>query len=327
MRRREFIALMGGATTCWAVSVHAQQAEKRSLGYLSARSSREAPKMLQAFLGGLRERGFEDGTNIDIQYRWADGDYERLPSLAADLVQRRVALIAAVGGTPAPFAARAATAEIPIVFLIGDDPVKHGLVASLSRPNGNATGVNIFVSEIEGKRVGLMRELVGERRAIGALLNPKYPVYEIQRNEIEAAARAVGQQIRFLTATDEEGLRAAFAGLRTADAGGLLIVSAPFFNARRELIVALAADYQIPTIYALREYPEGGGLISYGTDLAEAYRQVGTYCGRVLKGESPAELPVVQSTKFELVLNLRTAKALNLTIPPTLLARADEVIE
>jgi putative ABC transport system substrate-binding protein len=260
-------------------------------------------------------------------YRWADGGYERVPSLAADLVGQEVSVIVAVGGTSSGLAAKAATSTIPIVFITGDDPVKLGLVTNINRPGGNATGINIFVSEMEAKRLGLLRDLVPDADTIGVLLNPSYPAFDLQLKEVQAGAGPLGRRIHIVKASNEQQIYAAFAELREHRAGGMLVVAEPLFNSRRELLVVLAASHKIPGIYGVREYALAGGLASYGTSLVDAYRQVGIYTGRILKGENPAALPVLQATKFELVINLRTAKALGLTVPPSLLARADEVIE
>jgi putative ABC transport system substrate-binding protein len=308
MIRREFITLLGGAAA-WPLAANAQQAAMPVIGFLSARSRGEAAYSAAAFHRGLKDAGYVEGQNVTVEYRWGDGQYERVPALAADLVQRQVAVIAAIGGSNAALAAKAATSTIPIVFITGDDPVKQGLVTSLNRPGGNATGINIFISEMEGKRLGLLRELVPGVRSIGVLLNPAYSAFDAQLNELRKAAHAVGQQIRPLTASNDQELHAAFASLVEAREGALLVVAEPFFNSRREQIVALAAQYAIPALYGVREYAAAGGLMSYGTSLVEAYRQVGSYTGRILKGD------------------LTTAKALGLTVPATLLATADEVIE
>ena len=236
-------------------------------------------------------------------------------------------MIAAVGGSSSALAAKAATSTIPIVFITGDDPVKQGLVSSLNRPGGNATGINIFISEMEGKRLGLLRDLVPGVETIGVLLNPAYSAFDLQHNEVQKAAHAVGQQIRPLTASNEGEIHAAFRSLSETRVGALLVVAEPFFNSRREQLITLAAHYDIPALYGVREYAVAGGLMSYGTSLVEAYRQVGVYSGRILRGEKPGDLPVVQAVKFELVVNLKTAKALGLTFPPGLLALADEAIE
>jgi putative ABC transport system substrate-binding protein len=312
----------------WPLLSRAQQRGKpQVIGFLSGRTAGEAAYSIEAFHNGLQETGFREGENIRVVYRWADGGYERLPSLAADLVNQQVEVIAAVGGTSTGLAAKAATSAIPIVFITGDDPVNLGLVANIHRPAGNATGINIFVSEMEAKRLGLLRDLVPDAAPIAVLLNPSYPTFQLQLKEVQDGARALGRRIHIVKASNEEQIHAAFVELREQGATGLLVVAEPLFNSRRELLVVLAARHQIPVIYGLREYAVAGGLVSYGTSLVDAYRQVGIYTGRILKGEKSADLPVLQATKFELVINLKTAKALGLTIPPSLLARADEVIE
>jgi putative tryptophan/tyrosine transport system substrate-binding protein len=325
MNRRAFITGLGAAA--WPLSARAQQTARPVVGFLSGRSAHEAANTVAAFQQGLQKLGYVDGQNVTVEFRWGDGRYDHMPGLVADLVQRQVAIIAAVGGSSSALAAKAATSNIPIVFITGDDPVKQGLVASLNRPGGNATGINIFVSEIEGKRLGLLRELTPATRVIGVLLNPAYPAYPVQLREVQQAAIIIGQDIRVVTASDEREMHRAFAALAAAGVGAVLVVAEPFFNSQREQLCSLAARLGIPAIYGLRDYAVAGGLMSYGTSLAEAYRQVGAYTGRILKGDKPAELPVVQSTFFELVINLKTAKALGIEVPPTLLARADEVIE
>src|SRR6516225_12129329 len=281
---------------------------------------------MAAFRQGLNEVGYAEGRSIAIEYRAAEGQTDRLPALAADLVRRQVTLIVATGGTAAGLAAKAATSAIPIVFIAGDDPVRLGLVASLNRP-GNATGVNILLQEMEGKRLGLVRELVPTGALIAVLLNPSNANFQTQLRDVTDAARTVAQQIRVLNASDEWDIHAAFTTLNTLRAAALLVGSDPFFNTRREQLVTLANHYAIPAFYDVREFAAAGGLMSYGTSLTEAYHQVGRYAGRILRGDKPADLPVQQPTKFELVINLNTARALRFDVPPTLLARADEVIE
>ena len=256
-----------------------------------------------------------EGQNVTIEYRWAEGRYDRLPALAADLVRRSVTVIASTGGTAAAVAAKKATASIPIVFGSSDDPVKLGLVASFNRPGGNASGIHFFVSAIEGKRLGLLRELVPDAALIAVLLNPVNPPSDGQRKDVQDLARAMGQRIQIFNASSEREIHAAFISLVQSRAGGLLVGADPFFNSRREQLVTLAGHYAIPAVYELREFTVAGGLMSYGTSLSEVYRQVGAYTARVLKGEQPADLPVVQPTKFELVINLKTAKALGLDVP------------
>ena len=326
--RRELLVALGGAAAAWPLAAHAQQPAMPVIGFISSRSSAEAAYATAAFHRGLKDLGYVEGDNIAIEYRWADGAYDRLPALAADLVRRRVAVIAATGGSLSGLAAKAATSSIPIVFVAGEDPVALGLVTSINRPGGNATGVYIFLSEMDAKRMELLRELVRNPALIAVLLNPTFtPSFEATSKEIAEAARAAGQRIDVIEARNEREIHSAFKRIEQLQPQALLVGSDPFFNARREQLVTLANHYGIPAIYELREFAAAGGLMSYGTSLTEAYRQVGVYTGRILKGEKPADLPVVQSTKFELVINLKTAKALGLEIPPTVLARADEVIE
>jgi len=326
MRRRDFISLLGGAAVSGPVAARAQPPAMPVIGFLNGASPEPFAHFVAAFRHGLGEMGYVEGRSVAIEYRWAEGQNDRLPALAADLVRRQVALIAATGGHAPAVAAKTATAAIPIVFSGGGDPVKLGLVASLSRPGGNATGVNMFTSTLEPKRLGLLRELVPSAALIAVLLNPNNPNID-QLKDLQEAARAVGQKIHTLHAGSEQELDTAFATLTQLRAGALLICSDVFFNSRRNHIVALAARYAIPAIYEWREFAAVGGLMSYGTNLAEGYRQVGVYTGRILKGDKPADLPVMQSIKFEFVINLKSAKALWLNVPPDFAARADEVIE
>jgi putative tryptophan/tyrosine transport system substrate-binding protein len=326
IRRREFITLLSGATAL-PLAAGAQQTAMPVVGFLSSRSPNEAAYVVAAFHRGLGEGGYSEGQNVGVEYRWAEGQYDRLPALAADLVRRRVAVIASTGGIGAAIAAKQATSTIPIVFIVGDDPIKHGVVASLNRPGGNVTGMYNFISAMEAKRFGLLRETVPTAGSIVVLLNPNYPGFDVQLKDLQEAARAVGQQIGVFNASSEADIHAAFRAVARLSAAALLVGADPFFNGRREQLVTLAAHYSIPAMYELREYVLAGGLMSYGTNLADAYRQVGNYAARVLKGDKPAELPVVQSSRFELVINLKTAKALRLTIPAGVLAIADEVIE
>jgi putative tryptophan/tyrosine transport system substrate-binding protein len=324
MKRRQFVTLLGGAAAAWPLSARAQQ--KRVIGFLSTRSPGESADHVAAFRRGLGESGYVEGQNVAVEYRWAEGLSDRLPGLAADLVSRKVTVIATTGGPTSALAAKAATSTIPIVF-IANDPVRIGLVSSLNRPGSNATGVNVFLQEMEGKRLGLLREIVPAASLIAVLLNPQGADVDIQRRDIDEAARAVGQSIYLLNASSERDIHAAFETLARLKAGGLLVAANPFFNSRREQIVTLTGHYRIPAIHEVREFAVAGGLMSYGTSLPDAYRQVGIYTARILNGEKPADLPVMQATKFEFVINLRAAKAIGLDIPPTLLARADEVIE
>ena len=297
------------------------------IGFLSGTPSAPFAHLVVAFRHGLSEMGYVEGRNVAIEFRWAEGQYDRLPELAADLASRRVAVIAATGGEQAGIAAKAATATIPILFTSGSDPVKLGLVASLNRPGGNATGVSILTAMMESKRTGLLRELVPMANRIAVLLNPAYRSTEAQLKEVEDAARTLGLQIEILHASTERDLNMTFGRLSELQVRALQVCADPFFNSQRDHIVALAARYAVPTIYEQREFAVAGGLASYGTSLTDAYHQIGIYTGHILKGDKPADLPVMQLTKFEFVINLLTAKALGIEISPTLSARADEVIE
>jgi putative ABC transport system substrate-binding protein len=326
MRRREFISLLGGATA-WPMSTRAQQAAMPVIGFLSGRSFDDSMEMMTALGQGLNEQGFAEHQNLKIEYRWADGHYDRLPALAADLVRRQVAVILAVGSVPSPLAAKAATSTIPIVFVVGGDPVRFNLVATLNRPGGNVTGVSVLSGPLSAKRLELLRELVPRAGVIACLVNPNNPEAEGQLTDIQAAARMFGQELLLLNASTDDELHTAFATLARERATGLFLGNDAFFVLRRDQLAALAARHAIPAVYFLREFALAGGLMSYGDSLNEAYRLVGVYIGRILRGAKPADLPVQQSTKVELVINLKTAKALGLEVPPTLLARADEVIE
>jgi putative tryptophan/tyrosine transport system substrate-binding protein len=329
MRRRQFIALLGGAAVVgWPLAARAQRPATPVIGLLSSASAASWAYQLNAFRQGLSETGYIEGQNVAMEYRWADGQYERLPSLAAELVRLEVAILVATGaGGFAAQAAKTATSTIPIVFSSALDPIKLGLVASINRPGGNATGFIQFAAVLEAKRLQLLNELVPNPAVIGVLVNPANPAAETQMTDVHAAARSIGRQIHVVTASSEGEFDAAFASLVRQRIGGLLVAADPFFYSRHELVVALAARHAIPAIYEWREFAAAGGLISYGNSITDAYRQIGVYAGRILKGANPADLPVVQPTKFELVINLKTAKALGLTVPSSMQLLADEVIE
>ena len=327
MRRREFIGLVGGAAVLWPLAGRAQQPGMPLIGYFSARSPESDVPMLAAFREGLKEAGYIEGKNVAIEFRWGLGQYDRLPALAEDLVTRRVAVIVTSGGDTSALAAKTATTTIPIVFVSGGDPVQAGLVASLNRPGGNITGVMSLLSALGGKQVGLLRELVPKASIIGFLMNPNEPTSEPQVDDVQVAAREIGAQLIVLRASTERDIDAAFATLMQLRVGGLIIYGDAFFTSRRVQFATLAARHVIPAIYPGRDFAVAGGLMSYASDISEAYRQMGIYTGRILKGANPADLPVMQPTKLEFVINLNTAKALGLTIPPGVLAIADEVIE
>ena len=325
MRRRKFIKLMGGVAVAWPLAARAQQAATPVIGFLNTRAPDEDAYALAAFRQGLKETGYVEGRNVTIEYRWAEGHSDHLPTLATDLVRRQVNVIAA--NSQATVAAKAATTTIPIVFITGADPVQIGFVASLNRPGGNLTGVTSLDTELGRKRLELLHELLPEAGTIAALINPTFPGSDIQAKDLQAAASKLGLQFYILRASTERDISTAFANLAPLQASGLVIGNDPFFNSWSEQLAALALRHAVPAIFAYRQFVAAGGLMSYGGRTADLYRLLGVYTGRILKGEKPADLPVQQSTKVELVINLKTAKALGLTVPLSLLGRADELIE
>jgi putative ABC transport system substrate-binding protein len=326
MRRRDFISLVGGAAA-WPLAARAQQAAMPVIGFLSGSSLRSLSGQIAAFHQGLGEIGFVEGQNVRIEYRWAEEHYDRLPTLATEIIAQRVNVIAATGGTASAVAAKAATSTIPIVFNTGGDPVQQGLVASLNRPSGNITGVSFLANTLQAKQFELLHELVPDAPLFAVIVNPANPNFETDLRALNMAGSALGQKILVVKASNENDIGLGFQAIVQQKAGGLVVISDPFLISQREQLVALSARYAVPAIYALREYAVAGGLMSYGASLSAAYRLVGIYTGRILKGEKPADLPVQQSTKVELVINLKTAKTLGLTVPLALLTRADEVIE
>jgi putative tryptophan/tyrosine transport system substrate-binding protein len=326
VRRRDFITLLGGAAAAWPLAVWAQQSAMPVVGFLNTRVPGADPHLLAAFRRGLKETGYVEGQNVTIEYRWAYNQYDRLPALAADLVRRQVTVIAAIGSPSAP-AAKATTTTIPIVFIIGFDPVEVGLVTSLNRPGGNLTGVTVLGVELGSKRLELLHELAPTANIVAALVNPNTPAVETQSTDLQTAARSLGLKLHVLHASSERDFDTVFASLLQLGAGGLVVGNDTFFSTRSEQLAALALRHGVPAIFQYRGFVEAGGLMSYGGDLADNYRLTGVYTGRVLKGEKPADLPVMQSTKVELIINLKTARALGLTVPLSLLGRADEVIE
>jgi putative ABC transport system substrate-binding protein len=330
MRRREFIAGLGTAASSglWSLVARAQQSAMPVIGFVSGRAADDSALHATAFRKALSEAGYVEGRNVIVEYHWLDGRYDHLPSLMADLVRRRVAVIVTPGSTPATLAAKAATATIPIAFGVGEDPVRTGVVASLARPDGNATGINFFVTELVAKRLGLLHDLMPRAVRIAVLVDPANASgTESTLREMSEAAGAIGLQIQVLKAGTSREIEAAFATLSRERADALFVAADGFFTSRRVQFATLATRNATPAAYSNRDFVEAGGLMSYGTSLADMFRQVGDYTGRILKGAKPADLPVIQSTKFEFVINLRTAKALGLTVPPDLLSIADEVIE
>jgi putative tryptophan/tyrosine transport system substrate-binding protein len=326
MRRREFIALVGSAAATWPLAARAQQPVMPVIGYLNPTPPDLSGDRLAAFRQGLKDTGYIEGENVSIVYRWADNQFDRMPELASELMRRKVSVIAA-STPPAALAAKAASKTIPIVFLVPEDPVKLGLVTSLARPGGNLTGVNFFVAELAAKRLGILHELIPAARRVGLLIDPTYPSAESERHDVEAAARSIGLEIDVLNATNNREIDAASAAFVRERLDALYVASGPLFPNRRVHVVSLAMRHAIPAIYNVRQFPDVGGLISYGSSITDAYRQMGVYAGRILKGAKPVELPVVQSNKLELVINAQAARILGLTVPSLLMATADEVIE
>ena len=327
MRRRDFIKGIVGSAAAWPLVAHAQQPALPVIGFLHSTSAGPNVGTVSAFREGLKQAGYVDGQNVAIEFRWADGHYDRLPALAMDLVRQRVAVIAALGGQASALAAKAATSTIPVVFDAGEDPVKLGLVASFSKPGGNVTGINILTNEIEAKRLGLLHELIPTALTIAMIGHPDTRANDVVLEDLQTAASALGLKLQILKVRSVLEIDNAFASFNQRRPDALLVMANAFFNSRRNQIVQLAAHQAIPAIYENRLFAMVGGLISYGIDLSEVYRQAGIYIGKILNGTKPADLPVIQPTKLELVINLKTAKELGITVPPQLLARADEVIE
>jgi putative ABC transport system substrate-binding protein len=327
MKRREFLALAGGAVASAPFAARAQQPVKQVIGYLGSGYAEDQKSLVAATLLGLKQAGYVDGQNLTVEYRWAEGDYGRLPALAAELVNRPVALIIAAGGSDPGRAARAATSRIPIVFISAADPVKDGLIASLNRPEGNVTGISMIGSTLEAKRLELLHEMLPQVTTIGVLINPKYPAAKAQRQEVEEATGRLGVKTMVLDAGTEAEIEAAFATLVQQQAGALLVANDPFFGSVRATLAALAISHKLPAISFRREFAEAGGLLSYGPNFEDGYRETGVYAGKILAGAKTTDLPVMQPTKFELVINLKTAKAIDVAISEAFLLRADEVLE
>jgi putative tryptophan/tyrosine transport system substrate-binding protein len=327
MQRREFMKVVGCLAASWPSVTAAQQGPIPTVGFLSPRSPEESERVASAFRRGLAASGWIDGKNVKVDYRWAAGDYERLPALAKDLVDRRAAVLVTVGGEPAVLAAKAATTSIPIVAVFTTDPVEQGLVARLSHPGGNITGVSALNATLEAKRLGLLHDLLPKAETLGVLINPRFPGAANQLRSLEEAARTVRIRLENFSAGTDDEIESAFETISTKRISALVVTVDTFFVTRRHSLVQLAARYSLPAMYSLRDFAVTGGLISYGVDLPEMYAQVGTYAGQILRGAKPSELPVVQPTKFEMVINLKTAKTLGISVPPIVLATADEVIE
>lgn len=327
MRRRDFLTGLASAAAAWSFAAAAQRSGMPIIGFLGSDSAKQRALLLEAFHRGLAETGFVEGKDLVVEYRWAEGHVDRLPALALELAQRRVALIVASGGNVSALAAKAATSTIPIVFMLGGDPVKLGLVATLSRPGGNATGVTTIGGSLDPKRLELLRDLLPAATNMAFLVNPRNPAGKATVKEVEAAASATRTQIQVFNASSEQELDTAFAAIKRRRADALLVANDALFLSLRHRLVALAARHAIPAIYGFAEFASAGGLMSYGADRLDQYRQLGVYAGRVLKGAKPAELPVLQATKFELLINLKTARALGIAVPPVLASRADRLLE
>jgi putative ABC transport system substrate-binding protein len=328
VKRREFITLLGGAAAAWPIAARAEQQPTRPvIGFMSSRSAADSEYLVSAFRKGLSEAGYIEDQDVTIEFRWANGRYDELPALAADLLKRKIAVLVAVGGEPAALAAKSATSTIPIVFTVGGDPIKIGLVASINLPSGNATGVSLLAIAPAAKRLAMLHELVPKTDLIGVLINPKFVDFESRSQELAEAAHILDRRIEIFRASTDAELQQAFDSITRERAAAFIVTADPFFDSRRDRMVAFAAEYRLPTIYQFREFATAGGLMTYGISITEGYHQAGVYVGRILKGAKPAELPVHQSIKFELVINLKTARELGIEIPANLIALADEVIE